>query len=90
MSGDIDSLTVNEAAADVMLDARGYRCPAPILRMERALRLMADGERLLLLADDPIAGIDIPHFIGDSRHELLSTRRNGDGFSFLIRKQAAD
>lgn len=47
---------------DLVIDAAGYRCPMPVILLERALRRMAAGERLKIVADDPIAAIDIPHF----------------------------
>lgn len=50
------------APDDPVIDAAGFRCPMPVILLERALRRMAAGERLKIVADDPIAAIDIPHF----------------------------
>lgn len=47
---------------ETILDARGLRCPLPVIRMEAALRRLSTGGRLRVLADDPIAAVDIPHF----------------------------
>ncbi|MEM9170769.1 MAG: sulfurtransferase TusA family protein [Pseudomonadota bacterium] len=52
--------------ADATLDCRGYRCPVPVLRLEARLRAAGPGVRLLVLADDPIATVDIPHFCRES------------------------
>lgn len=41
------------------LDARGHRCPVPTLKLRRALQSV---ECVTLLADDPMAQIDVPHF----------------------------
>lgn len=49
-------------ADETILDARGLRCPLPVIRMEAALRRLAAGGRLKIMADDPIAAVDIPHF----------------------------
>ncbi len=51
------------------LDACGYRCPMPVIRMEARLRRMAPGEQLLVRADDPVAALDIPHFCREAGHE---------------------
>ncbi|PQA88809.1 hypothetical protein CW354_07470 [Marinicaulis flavus] len=59
------------------LDARGYRCPLPVIRMEARLRRMAPGEKLLVRADDPVAALDIPHFCREAGHEAL--RRPDEG-----------
>jgi tRNA 2-thiouridine synthesizing protein A len=55
----------------VVVDARGHRCPTPTLRLRRALETTAAGETVELLADDPLARIDIPHFCTASGHVLL-------------------
>jgi tRNA 2-thiouridine synthesizing protein A len=43
------------------LDLRGLRCPLPVLKQEAAMRRMLPGERLLVIADDPLAKVDLPH-----------------------------
>lgn len=43
------------------LDLTGLRCPIPVIRLEAALRRLLPGERLEVLADDPLARIDLPH-----------------------------
>ena len=62
------------------LDATGYRCPMPVIRMEAALRRMQAGEKLLVRADDPIAAVDIPHFCREAGHaaERLPDETAGD------------
>lgn len=60
-----------------ILDATGYRCPMPVIRMEAKLRRMAAGERLLVRADDPVAAIDIPHFCREAGHD--AARRPDEG-----------
>ncbi len=42
-----------------MLDARGLRCPLPLLRARAALRSLADDDTLVVLADDREAPIDL-------------------------------
>ncbi len=51
------------------LDTTGLKCPLPVLRMEARLRSMAPGGRLLVIADDPIAAVDIPHFAREAGHD---------------------
>ena len=40
------------------LDTRGLKCPLPVIKAEALLRRMAPGERLEILADDPLAILD--------------------------------
>lgn len=42
------------------IDARGLKCPLPVLKAEKALDAMTGQIALEIIADDPIARIDIP------------------------------
>ena len=44
------------------------------------------GVRLVLLADDPLARIDVPHFLRQAGGELLETAEVGGAFRFLVVK----
>lgn len=56
-----------------MLDARGLKCPLPVLKMEKALAAMAPGGRLTVLATDPIAKVDIPLYCLQNGHECAAS-----------------
>lgn len=71
------------------IDARGLRCPLPVLRAQKRLRDMAPGAHLRLLADDPMARIDMPHFCAEAGHELLAAEEYGTELRFLIRRGGA-
>lgn len=43
------------------LDTRGLRCPLPVIRLETALRHAPVGTVFRVIADDPIARLDIPN-----------------------------
>lgn len=70
------------------LDLRGLRCPLPALRARRRLAGSAPGALLLVLADDPLAPLDIRHLCGTEGHEILRESRPAPGeASFLIRRR---
>ncbi len=71
-----------------VIDARGHRCPIPSLRLRKALEGMADGERVILLADDPMARVDVPHTVGQSGAVLVETREDGRALAFTVEKRA--
>jgi len=54
------------------IDATGLQCPMPVLRLQKALRDMARGARATLLASDPMAAVDVPHFLNENGHRLIS------------------
>jgi tRNA 2-thiouridine synthesizing protein A len=77
------------ACEEILVDARGHRCPVPTLRLRRALEAAAPGARVRLLADDPLARIDVPHFAAQAGAEVLE-RGEADGvLSFLVARSAA-
>ena len=57
---------------DAELDARGLLCPLPVLKARKRLGALPPGALLRVLADDPAALIDFPHFCAEQGHELLS------------------
>lgn len=68
------------------LDAIGLLCPLPVLKLRKRLKSMPAGATLWLLADDPAAVIDVPHFCAEAGHALLAERDEGAHQSYLIRK----
>jgi tRNA 2-thiouridine synthesizing protein A len=75
--------------ADTQLDARGLYCPEPVMLLHNAVRDMADGDLLEVLATDPSTQRDIPKFCHFLGHELVAQEQDGDQFRYLIRKQAS-
>jgi tRNA 2-thiouridine synthesizing protein A len=73
-------------AAEILVDARGHKCPVPTLRLRRALERAPVGACVRLLADDPMARIDVPHFAGQAGAEILEGAGPQSPFSFLLRK----
>jgi len=68
------------------LDARGLLCPLPVLKARKRLQALAIGDTLTVVADDPAAIIDVPHFCAQSGHQLVSTDTNGSDQTYVIRK----
>ncbi|TPP07017.1 sulfurtransferase TusA family protein [Rhizobium glycinendophyticum] len=73
----------------VFYDLKGLKCPLPVLKTRRRLADMKSGQELLIETSDPLAGIDIPHFCNEDRHDLLSQEKIETGHRFRIRKGSA-
>jgi tRNA 2-thiouridine synthesizing protein A len=71
--------------ADEVLDARGLKCPLPVLKTEKRLAQLKPGARLIVLATDPIAKIDIPLFCTQNGHRC-ETSVNGEELRFALVK----
>ncbi len=68
------------------LDAIGLLCPLPVLKARKRLKSLQPGHVLQLLADDPAAVIDVPHFCNEAGHEFLGHSEGAGHQIYLIRK----
>ena len=59
--------------SETVVDARGHHCPIPTLRLRKALDAVGPGGRIRLLADDPMARIDVPHFVREKGYTMVET-----------------
>ena len=74
-------------AADATLDATGLLCPLPVLKARRALKPLAPGGVLEVLATDPGAMKDFEHFCQTTGCELLeASEQPGGVLRFVMRK----
>lgn len=71
-----------------LLDARGLKCPLPVLKMEKRLAQLRTGSRLVVLATDPMARVDIPLHCRQNDHDC-AVSSDGDGLRFEIVKGPA-
>jgi tRNA 2-thiouridine synthesizing protein A len=71
-----------------ILDAKGLKCPLPVLRARKAMKNVPQGELLQVLATDPGAVKDFAHFCETTGHQLVESSQDGDVYSFLIRRVA--
>jgi membrane glycosyltransferase/TusA-related sulfurtransferase len=71
---------------DHILDARGLRCPLPVLRARKALLALPPGAVLHVLTDDPVAVVDLPHFCAEAGHDLLEQADQDRAQRYIIRR----
>jgi tRNA 2-thiouridine synthesizing protein A len=58
----------------VLVDARGLRCPLPLVRARQALASLVPGEVLVVLATDPEAPIDLAALAADVGRAFAAER----------------
>ncbi len=68
------------------LDLRGLKCPLPALMSRRALARASAGQDIEVLADDPLAEIDIPHMCRQEGYEVVSVVREGAAVRLVLRR----
>lgn len=71
--------------ADQVLDAKGLNCPLPILKTKKAIKGMASGQVLQVMATDPGSIADMTAFCNQTGNELMSQSNEGDVYTFEIK-----
>jgi len=77
---------MTESVSDTTLDARGLKCPLPVLKARRALKEVPPGGILRVLATDPGAEKDFAHFCETTGCELLESAWDGAELQIAVRK----
>lgn len=67
-------------------DLRGFRCPLPVLKTAKRLQPLPAGTRVEVLADDPLAKLDLPHFCLEKGHRLVEQDERDGTLRFVIEK----
>ena len=57
-----------------LVDARGLRCPLPLIRARAALGQVSDADTLIVLADDPEAPIDLAALASDASRGFVAVK----------------
>ncbi len=76
-------------AMDEPLDLRSLKCPLPAMLARKALARLGAGQLLIVLADDPMALVDIPHMCHGEGHAVEGVIRHAAYAEFRIRAGAA-
>ncbi|MTE18708.1 aminotransferase class V-fold PLP-dependent enzyme [Streptomyces sp. TRM43335] len=71
-------------APALTVDARGRRCPVPVIELAKVIDRVPVGGTVLLLADDEAARLDVPAWCGMRGHEYLGS----DGHAYRVRRLA--
>ncbi|MBX6373862.1 MAG: sulfurtransferase TusA family protein [Acetobacteraceae bacterium] len=77
--------------SETLLDVRGLTCPLPVLKANKALRGLAPGARLTVLATDPASVKDFQAFCRETGHALVAFSEDAGGvYRFTLRRRGED
>jgi tRNA 2-thiouridine synthesizing protein A len=71
---------------DLTIDAKGQKCPMPVLLTSRGVKKLDVGQVMLVEATDSGSRSDIPAWAKDTGNELLEATVEDGVFRYLIRK----
>ena len=73
---------------DIFVDAKGLKCPQPLLLAKHALKQLATGKVLLIEATDPHTDLDLEVWCARFGHKIIYHNENNGEFGFWIQKQS--
>jgi tRNA 2-thiouridine synthesizing protein A len=72
---------------DQLIDARGLSCPMPIVKTAQAVKVLASGSVVELLATDPGSIKDVAAWCRSTGNELVEQTSDGAVYRFIIRRK---
>lgn len=71
---------------DKVLDTSGLLCPEPVMMLHNAVRDIANGAIIKVIATDPSTTRDIPKFCHFLGHDLLQQESDKKTYTYIIKK----
>ena len=69
---------------NIKVDAKGLKCPEPIMLLHKAIRESRHGDVIEVFATDPSTERDIDKFCEFLGHKLLKKEIDNDNFYYLV------
>ena len=70
-----------------VVDAKGLSCPMPIVKTAQAIKGLASGQILEVLATDPGSTKDFAAWSKSTGNEIVEQTQDGPVFRFVLRKK---
>jgi tRNA 2-thiouridine synthesizing protein A len=77
---------MSEFTPEKTLDAKGLKCPMPVVKTSKEIKTISVGGVLEVLATDPGSMADITAWTKSTGNELLKADREDSVFKFYIRR----
>tara|TARA_B100000945_G_scaffold318633_1_gene323927 strand:+ start:503 stop:745 length:243 start_codon:yes stop_codon:yes gene_type:complete len=72
---------------NIKVDAKGLKCPEPIMLLHKAIRESRHGDVIEVFATDPSTERDINKFCEFLGHKLLKKEIDNDIFYYLVERR---
>ena len=72
----------------LVINTSGLKCPLPLLKVQKNIKSLRKGSKALIIADDPMAEIDLKHFCLNNKYILTEVKNvQDDGRQFFSLKK---
>lgn len=75
---------------DELIDAKGLKCPQPLLLVKKSMKSLTSGQILLLQATDPHTDLDLEVWCQRFGHNILASDEQEGVFLFWVEKGQID
>ena len=76
----------NDIQVTITLDTSGKCCPMPMVEANKAIRKLAEGDVIQIIATDPGTLSDIPSWCERTGNELISYNEQNSTYEYYVRK----
>ena len=70
-----------------IINAKGLKCPEPIMMLHKAIRESQHGDKIEIFATDPTTERDIDKFCEFLGHKLIKKQIKKNNFYYLVEKR---
>ena len=70
-----------------VIDAKGLKCPEPLMLLHKAIYEAESGEEVLLISTDPMSVPDVKKFCEYLEHKLKEIKESDNLFEFTVIKK---
>ncbi len=74
---------------DKVLDTSGLLCPEPVMMLHKAVKELAEGNVIKVIATDPSTTRDIPKFCLFLGYELIKQEADEKNYFYYIKKSVS-
>jgi tRNA 2-thiouridine synthesizing protein A len=79
-------LDLDTIKPDRTLDAKGLKCPMPLLKAKKEMAAMESGQVLEIIGTEEGSKVDLPGWCERVGHSYLGAKEEGSFFKFYIKK----
>ena len=74
-------------ATPIFVDAKGLKCPMPVIKLQQQARVTRPGSLILIACTDPGAEKDIGSWCKVNKHEILEVKNSEHGCEIRVKVQ---
>lgn len=67
-----------------VLDAKGLKCPMPVIKLQQALRALTPGDKICIQTTDKTAPTDVEKWAKVNKHQIIEINETDYGHDITV------